>query len=102
MGGGVKESFREEVKMLWSLTGKCLWVIKGEMIRACMCAKPLQSRLTLHDPMDCSLADSSVHGILQAGIPEWVAMPSSRGSSQPKDQTLISYVSCISRQDLYH
>ena len=37
--------------------------------------------LTLCDPMDCSLPGSSVHGILQARILEWVAMPSSRGSS---------------------
>ena len=48
-------------------------------------AKSLQSCLTLYDPMDCSLPGSSVHGILQARILEWVAMPSSRGSSQPRD-----------------
>ena len=47
----------------------------------CMCAKSLQSCPTLCDPMDCSLPGSSVHGILQASILEWVAMPSSRGSS---------------------
>ena len=40
-----------------------------------------QSCLTLGDPMDCSLPRSSVHGILQARIPEWVAIPFSRGSS---------------------
>ena len=45
-----------------------------------MCAKLLQS--TLYDPMDYSPPDSSVHGIFQAKILEWVAMPSSRGSSQ--------------------
>ena len=50
-----------------------------------MCAQALQSYLTLSDPMDYSLPGSSVHGILQAKILEWVAMPSSRGSSQPKD-----------------
>ena len=48
-------------------------------------AKSLQSCPTLCDPMDCSLPGSSVHGILQARILEWVAMPSSRGSSQPRD-----------------
>ena len=42
----------------------------------CVCA---QSCLTLCDPMDCSLLGSSVHGILQARILEWIAMPSSRG-----------------------
>ena len=51
--------------------------------------------LTLHNPMDCSPPGSSVRGILLARILEWVAMPSSRGSSQPRDQTHISYVSCI-------
>ena len=43
-----------------------------------------------------------VHGILQAGILEWVAMPSSRRCSWPKDWTRTSYVSCIGRQVLYH
>ena len=41
--------------------------------------------LTLCDPMNCSPPGSSVLGIFQARIPEWVAMPSSRGSSQPRD-----------------
>ena len=42
--------------------------------------------------MDYSLPSSSVHGILQARILEWVAVPSSRGSSRQKDRTHISYV----------
>ena len=46
----------------------------------------------LCDAMDCSLPGSSVHGILQARILEWVAMPSSRGSSQPRDRTQVSHV----------
>ena len=46
-----------------------------------VCAKLLQSCLTLYDPMDCSPPGSSVHGILQARILELVAMPFSRGSS---------------------
>ena len=57
---------------------------------------------TLCDPMDCSLPVSSVHGILQARILESVVMPSFRGSSQPRDRTHISYVSCIGRLVLYH
>ena len=56
----------------------------------CVCAKSLQLCLTLCDPMDCSLPGSSVHGILQARLLEWVAMPASRGSSQPRDRTCIS------------
>ena len=51
--------------------------------------------LSLCDPMDCSLPGSSVHGILQARILEWVAMPSSRGSFQTRDQTHVSCVSWI-------
>ena len=47
----------------------------------CVYAKSLQLYLTLCDPMDCSLLGFSVHGSLQARILEWVAMPSSRGSS---------------------
>ena len=61
----------------------------------CVCAQSLQLCLTLCDPVDCSLPGSSVHGILQAGILEWVAMPSSRGSSPPRDRTLVSSISCI-------
>ena len=60
--------------------------------------KLLQSCLTLCNPMDCSLPGSSVHGISQARILEWVAMSSSRGSSQPRNQTCVSYVSCTGRQ----
>ena len=49
------------------------------------------SRVQLFEtPMDCSPPGSSVHGILQARILEWVDMPSSRGSSQPRDQTQVS------------
>ena len=49
-----------------------------------------QSCPTLYNPMDCSLPGSSVHGISQARIQEWVVVPSSRGSSPPRDQTHIS------------
>ena len=53
-------------------------------------------------PMDCSPPGSSVHGILQVRILEWVAMLSSRGSSQLSDGTYISLVSCTGRWILYH
>ena len=43
-----------------------------------------QSCPTLCDPMDCSLPGSSVHGILQERVLEWVAISFSRGSSQPR------------------
>ena len=51
-----------------------------------------QSCPTLWDPTDCSLPRSSVHGILQARILEWGAIPFSRGSSRPRDQTLVSRI----------
>ena len=58
----------------------------------CECAKFLQSSRTLCDPMDCSPPGSSVHGLLQARILDWVAIPSSSGSSQPRDRTRLSWV----------
>ena len=67
------------------------WIKEGAVGKACMhTCLATQSCLTLCDPMDCSLSVSSVHGILQAGILEWVAYPFSRGSSQPRNQTQIS------------
>ena len=48
--------------------------------------------LTLCDPIDCSLPGPSVHGILQARILEWVAIPFSRGSPQPRGQTRVSCI----------
>ena len=46
---------------------------------------------TLCDPMGCSLPGSSVHGIFQARVLEWVAISFSRGSSQPRDRTRVSH-----------
>ena len=63
------------------------------------CVKLLRSFLTLCNTMDRSPSGSSVQGILQARILEWVAVPFSRGSSQCKDGTQVS---CISRWVLYH
>ena len=47
---------------------------------------------TLCDPMDCRQPGFSIHGILQARMLEWVAMPFSRGSSQSRDQTQVSCI----------
>ena len=66
-----------------------------------MCAE-LLSPVRLCDPMDCSPPGSSVHGILQARVLEWVAVSFSRSSSRHRDQTHVSYVSCIGRRVLYH
>ena len=53
----------------------------------CVCVLVTQSCLTLCNHMDSSLLGSSVHEILQVRILEWVAIPFSRGSSRPRDQT---------------
>ena len=63
------------------------------------CCLVIQPCLTLCGPTDCRWPSSSVHGIFQARILEWVAIPFSRGSFQPKDQTQVS---CIGRWILYH
>ena len=70
----------------------------------CVCehSKLLQSYLILCKSMDCKLPGSTVHGILQARILEWVTMSSSTGSSRPRDQTHVSYVSYIGRCALSH
>ena len=57
-----------------------------------MHAESLKSCPVLCKPMDCSPPGSSVHGILQASILEWVAIHFSRGSSQPGDQTQVSFI----------
>ena len=57
--------------------------------------KVAQSCPTLCNPMDCSPPDSSVHGILQARIVEWVAVPFSREPSQPRDLTQVSRIAGI-------
>ena len=78
----------------------CSWTCVLGQKRARTGVQSLQSCPTLCNPMDCSPPGSSVHGILQARRLEWVAMLFSRGSSQPRNQTCISYVCCIGRQVL--
>ena len=67
-----------------------------------MCANSFQCSSTLCDPRDHNPRGSSVHGILQQSILEWVAISSSRGSSRPRDPTCVFYISCIGRWILYH
>ena len=72
---------------------------KNMFIWSCIHAsKSLQSCPTLCDPIDCSPPGSSVHGILQARILEWVAISYSRGSSQPRDWTHVSDISYTGKQ----
>ena len=62
------------------------------IIKSCEWVKVAQSCLTLCDPMDCSLPVSSVYGIFQARVLDWVVISFSRGSSQPRDQTQVSCI----------
>ena len=59
--------------------------IKSDTVSTVSPSKSLQSWPTLCDPLDCSPPGSSIYGILQARILEWVAIPFCRGSSQPRD-----------------
>ena len=75
---------------LWSIMASENCPARGECILVCV--QSLQSCPTLCNPLDYSPPSSSVHGILQASILEWVAMPSSREFSQPGVQTCISCI----------
>ena len=78
----------------WSTVG-----FQFSCMSACVCA---QSCLTLCDLMVCSLPVSSIHGIYETRILEWIAISYSRGSSQHRDHALFSSISCIRRPILYH
>ena len=77
-----------------SLGRHCCGICHSGLFQKNLCVLVAQSCLTLCDRMDCSLAGSSVHGILQARILEWVVIPFSRGSTGHMDWTCIS---CIAR-----
>ena len=81
-----------------SLLSKGLSRVPKILLCVCMHAKSLQSCPALCNPMDCSPPGSSVHGILQARTLEWVAIPSSRGSSQPRDRAHVSRGSCLAHR----
>ena len=80
-------------------SGKPSWSKTSYMVGCMRVFSVTQSCLILCNPMDCSLPDSSVLGIFQGRILEWVAISSSRESSWPRNQ---NHVSCIIRQILYH
>ena len=75
--------------------------INGFKVHACACKVTSVVSNSLW-PYGLSLPVSSVRGTLQAGVLEWVARPSSRGSSQSRDQTRVSYISYTGRRVLYH
>ena len=89
----------------WILRNLKIWMVISESFNfpyfACVYAKLLQSHSTFCNSMYCSPQGSSIHGILQARILEWVAMPFSRGSSWPMNRTLISCGSCIAGRVFY-
>ena len=81
----------------------CFITLASAYVCVCVCVcAPLLSHVWLFAAMDCSLPGSSAGGISQARILEWVAISSSRGSSQPRDQTHAPCVSCIGRQITSH
>ena len=76
--------------VLWSVRPFFFYIINHSVIHLKVKVLVTQSCLILCDPLDCSLTVSSVHGILQARILEWVAIPFSKESSQSRDQTCAS------------
>ena len=68
-----------------------IYTVKNCIVLLVVVVLVAQSCPTLCDPMDYSPSDPSVHGILQARILEWVAIPFFRGSSWPKDRTQVSH-----------
>ena len=81
----ISQRARQEYVQVKEIAYKKSWIWKC----VCVC-EVAQSCPTLCDPVDCSPPGSSVHGILQARILEWIAISFSRGSSQPRDQTRVS------------
>ena len=86
----------------WSFNHWTARKVREHVLSNCCLRAKLLNHIWLCNPMDCSPPGSSVHGILQSRILEWVATPSSRTASQPRDRTWISFVSCIGRWLLYH
>ena len=74
--------------IFWFMTPTPIWIIDPMKEKVLVA----QSYPTLCDPMDCSLPDAYVHGILQARILEWVAISFSRGTSKPRDWTRVSCI----------
>ena len=96
----INEQFHLCVPCLWNLLCCILhleYIAVGTSV--CLVTKLF---LTLCNPMSCSPPGSSVHEVSQVRILEWAAISFSRGSSWPRDRTLVSCISCIVRRILYH
>jgi len=83
-----------EYKLVYLLC-KTVWGFLKKLKLKLPCMLVTQSCPILCDPMDCSLPGSSVHGLLQARILEWVGIPFVRGSSWPRGGTPVSYIAGI-------
>ena len=93
------------IRLVWQMFPKSIAFLCFLTLCVCVCdcvCSVTQSCLTLWDPRDSSPPGSSVHGIFQVKLLNWVALSYSRWSSQPRDQTWVSCVSCIGRWILYH
>ena len=87
--GGGRERFPPKTMREFSGVMEMFYILRGMLV---VVVQSLSRFQFFSDPMDCSPPVSSVHGISQAGKLEWVAISSSRGSSQPRDWT---HVSCL-------
>ena len=82
-----------EFKSTWSLTWTLPGALRGVPAPTLESESEVaQSCPTLCDPMDCSLSGSSVHGIFQARVLEWIAISFPRGSSRPRNRTQVSHI----------
>ena len=79
------------LRLNWIFESQCVTTLK--ILHVCLCVCQSLSRLWLCDPMDCNPPGSSVLGILQARILEWVTISFSRVSSLPRDMTQVSCIS---------
>ena len=88
-----------EFQMQSKRSNECSSFATNSSKMSCVSAQSLSHVQLFAAPMDCSPPGSSVHGISQARVLEWVAIPFFRESSQPQDRTCVSW---IGRQILYH
>ena len=88
-GGMEAITIREPTKSEWPHISYAVhWVVPYKRVKVLIA----QSCPALCDPMDCSPSGSSVHGVLQTRILEWVAVPFSRESSQSRNWTQVSHI----------
>ena len=102
-------SQNKELSCSWIITDLCFHDLRSTvknlctlLLHACMLSHFNHVQLFVNLWTIYNLSGSSVHGILQARILNWIAVPSSRGSSQHKDQSSVPHVSSIGRWVLYH